>query len=110
MNFGLSRTSATHSKKSGTTGNPPNMSVEDKHRINIGLPLEEKNKKESPQQKPKLTANPGRPIGTTNKAKQEQKLKFIDMKNDIALAWSQLKDLPIHQKPNLVDIIITKAR
>jgi hypothetical protein len=52
-----------------------NMSVGDKHRINIGLPLKQNmmnnNKKESPQ--PKLAANPGRPISTTNQAKQEQK-------------------------------------
>jgi hypothetical protein len=54
------------------------------------LPLEDKNKKVSPQQKSKLTANPGRPIGTTYKAKQEQKLKFIDMKNDTTSAWSQV--------------------
>jgi hypothetical protein len=43
-----------------------NMCVEDKYRINLGLALEEKNNNnKSPQQQPKLTANPGRPIGTT---------------------------------------------
>jgi hypothetical protein len=83
-----------------------NMCVEDKVRINLGLPLEQKNNNnKSPQQKLKSTANSGRPIGTTNKSKQEQKQKLIDMKNDIALAWSQVKDLPPDQKPNLVDII-----
>jgi hypothetical protein len=47
-------------------------------------------------------------LTTTNKAKQEQKQKFIKMKNDITLAWSKVKDLPIEQKPNPIDVIEQK--
>ena len=66
-----------------------NMSDDNKHRMNYGLPLEDKKTKKTKvpsQQPPKSTANPGRPIGSTNKSKQEQQQKFINMKNAITLA------------------------
>jgi hypothetical protein len=82
-----------------------NMKKVDKIRINNGLPLEEKKKSKknnnhkqrntkSPPSNSKPAANPGRPIGTTNKAKLEQTKNFAQMKNDIALSWVEIKILP----------------
>ena len=72
-----------------------NMSDINKNRINNALPLVETNKTSvAPTSSTKVPGNAGRPIGTTNRAKQELTKKFSQMKNDIALSWVENKLLP----------------